>query len=363
MIDSLNRELRMDLIDWLDDNDQWKLTAKQQQQIEVLSNRIKATRGKAIDQASDKMQSDMFELAEAEQLWISKGVKTLGGPTIATNSISALDKMVQRTPFSGTTIKQMYSKLSEDDTARVITTVQRGLSDGLTSTQIQREIFGTKRLNFTDGVLQTTRNAVMNTQNNNTKSGIARTVVNGVQNESKRMLYEANSDLIKEVQYTATLDGRTSEVCASRDGNIYKLGTEPSLPAHINCRSTYVPIIEGIDIESTRPAVTDTRTRKEREKDFRAEARDRGVKIGTVRKEWAEKNVKQVSDKTTFADYLKRDDAFARDWLGPTKYDLWKKGDLPITKFVDPAGTPYTIEQLYIKERDAFKRAGLSAPK
>jgi SPP1 gp7 family putative phage head morphogenesis protein len=361
IIDSLNKDLRIDLIDWLDDNEQWSLTLEQQRQIEVLQNKIKKTRGKAIDQASEKMQGDMFDLAEAEQLWITKGVNTLGGPTLATSTVSALDKMVTRTPFAGATIKQTYSKLSEDDTARIINTVQRGLSDGLTSSQIQREVFGTKRLNFTDGVLQTTRNSVMNTTNK-TNSGITRTVVNGVQNESKMMLFEANSDIVQEVKYTATLDGRTSEICASRDGNIYKLSEAPQLPAHINCRSTYVPVIDGIDIESTRPAVTDTRTRKQREKDFRAEARDRGVKIKTVRKEWADRNVKQVSDKTNFNDLLKRDDKFAREWLGPTKYKLWKDGGVTIDKFVDPLGQSYTIDELYKRDRDAFKMAGLDRP-
>jgi SPP1 gp7 family putative phage head morphogenesis protein len=359
IIDSLNREFRGDLSEWLDNNEQWTLTVQQQRQVDVLANKIRATRGKAIDQALEKHEVDMFDLAEREQSWISNGVERIGGPTLVTSSVSALEKMVTRTPFAGSTIKQMYTKLSEDDSARIINTVQRGLSEGLTSNQIQREVFGTKRLNYIDGVLQTTRNSV----NSSSNSGIVRTTVNGVNNQAKIDLYNANSDIVDKVKYSATLDGRTSLICASRSGNIYDLGKEPPLPAHINCRSYYLPFIEDVDIESTQPSVTDTRTRKEREKDFRAEARDRGVKISTVRKEWAKKNIKQVSTKTNFNDFLKQQDKFAKEYLGPTKYDLWKNGGLTLDKFVDPLGKQYTIDELYKKERNAFRKADVDKPK
>jgi len=365
IIDSLNRDLKVDLVEWLDSNDAYKLTAKQTQQVEVLSNKIKATRGKAIDRATEKLEVDMLDMAEREQLWLGGGLNTITGEAIATSSVSALNKMVTRTAFDGATIKQYYSKLSEDDSARIISTVQRGLTDGLTLPQITNSVFGTKRLNYTDGVLQSTRNAVMNKQTG-TNAGIVRTVTNAVNNESKLMLYHANSDITPNTQYTSVLDGRTSVICASRSGNIYKLGTEPTLPAHPNCRSYYMPVIEGYDdIESTQPAVVDPngRTRKQREKDFRAEARDRGVKIGTVRKEWSDKYVKQVSDKLTFPKLLEQDDQFARGWLGKTRYDLYKKGDLKIDKFVDVKGSKLSIEDLYKKEKDAFKKAGVAKPK
>jgi hypothetical protein len=370
IIDSLNGQLRVDLVEWLDNNDEYRLTVKQQQQVEVLTNKIKATRGKAIEQATGVLESDMFELAEAEHAWMGNGLETLGAPKIATSSANALQKMVTRTPFDGSTIQQYYKRLSDDDSLRIINTIQRGLSDGLTLPQITNSVFGTKRLNYTDGVLQTARNSVMNTTNN-TNSGIVRTVVNGVNNESKMMLYKANSDIMDKVDYAITFDGRTSDTCVANSvkgingTSVYKIGTEPSLPAHRNCRTYYVPVVDGFeDLRSTKPAVTDPnpRTRDEREKDFRAEARDRGVKIGTVRKEWSNKYVKQVPDNLTFPKLLENDDKFARGWLGKTRYDLWKKGDIKIDRFVDVKGETLTIEQLFKKDPDAFKRAGVKKP-
>ncbi len=357
MIDKNNPQLRGELFDWLEKNELYKLTKKQQDDLAVLRNKVYRLRGGAINEAGEKYQTDMLDLAEREQLWIANGVTDLGGASIATSSTAALKKMVERQPFVGKTLNQIYSKLSVDDTDRIMTTVSDGLNTGLTKQQIQNTIFGTKKLGYTDGILQQTRNYINNT---NTNSGVVRTTINGVQNESKRMLYGANSDIVDKVQYMATLDGRTSDICASRDGKIYKMGSEPPLPAHINCRSTYNPIIDGLDIESTRPYVSDTRTRKEREKDFRAEAKSRGVNIKTVRDEWKNKAIGQVSDKMNYQQWFdKQPAAFQKEKLGKTKYELYKKGGMKFDRFVDPLAKPYTIDELYKLDKDAFKKAGL----
>lgn len=360
IIDKNNPELRGEIASWLDKNELFNLTKAQQDQIAVLRNKVFKLRGGAISDASEKYQGDMLELAEREQLWLANGVEDLGGEAMLLSSTSALSKMVERTPFTGATLNQIYDKLSVDDTARVMSTVQNGLMNGLTSEQIQREIFGTAKQNHKDGILQHTRNYINNT---NTNSGVVRTTVNGVQNESKRLLYNANSDIVDKLQYSSMFDGRTSFICASRDGNIYRLGSEPPLPAHINCRSQYIPDIDGLDIESTRPYVSDVRTRKERERDFRSEARDRGVKIKTVRDEWKAKAIGQVSDKTTFKEWLPRQPVkFQKEYLGKAKYDLWKKGDLKLDRFTDPLGKNYTLDELYKIDSGAFKLAGLAKP-
>ena len=361
MIDKNNPHLRGELFDWLEKNELYKLTKKQQDDLAVLRNKVYKLRGGAINEAGEKYQTDMLDLAEREQLWIANGVKDLGGSSLATSSTAALTKMIERQPFVGKTLNQIYTKLGADDTDRIMSTVSDGLNTGLTKQQIQNTIFGTKKLGYTDGILQQTRNYINNT---NTNSGVVRTTVNGVQNESKRMLYGANSDIVDKVKYTGTLDGRTSDICASRDGKIYKLGSEPPLPAHINCRSTYVPIIDGLDIESTRPYVSDTRTRKAREKSFREEAKSRGVDIKTVRKEWQKKSIGQVSDKLTYQQWFDKQPAsFQKEKLGATKYDLYKKGGMKFDRFVDPLNKSYTIDELYKLDKDAFKRAGLAKPK
>jgi len=358
IINKNNSQLRGELESWLEKNELYKLTKKQQDDLAVLRNKVYKLRGGAIMDADAKYQTDMIELATKEQLWFANGVEDLGGRSLALSSAASIAKMVERQPFLGKTLNQIYSKLSVDDTDRIMTTVADGLDSGLTRAQIQRSIFGSAKLDYTDGILQDTRNYI---NNNNTNSGVVRTTINGVQNESKRMLFEENSDTIDKLQYSATLDGRTSSICASRDGNIYKQGYEPSLPAHINCRSTYVPFIDGIDIESTRPYVSDTRTRKEREKDFRRDARENGTTIKQERDAWKKKAIGQVSDKMNYSQWLKtQSKSFQNEALGRTKAELFRNGT-PLSRFVDPTGKSYTTKELYQLDKNAFKKAGINS--
>lgn len=50
---------------------------------------------------------------------------------------------------------------------------------------------------------------------------------------------------IDEYEWVSVLDGRTSEICLSRSGVRYYYGKGPLPPAHPNCRSSIVPVIDG----------------------------------------------------------------------------------------------------------------------
>lgn len=56
---------------------------------------------------------------------------------------------------------------------------------------------------------------------------------------------EANEDLIEEYEWRSTLDGRTTPICQSRDGQRFKVGKGPMPPAHLQCRSTTTSILKG----------------------------------------------------------------------------------------------------------------------
>ncbi|WP_010249202.1 minor capsid protein [Acetivibrio cellulolyticus] len=55
-----------------------------------------------------------------------------------------------------------------------------------------------------------------------------------------------NSAVVKKVMYVATLDNKTSDICASLDGQIFEAnGKYPHPPQHPNCRSCIIPVIDG----------------------------------------------------------------------------------------------------------------------
>lgn len=79
---------------------------------------------------------------------------------------------------------------------------------------------------------------------------LARTEINHICNEGAADAYKDEG--IQYYQFMATLDERTSEICASLDGMIFPLSErQPGVnypPMHPNCRSTVIPVI---DIDSS----------------------------------------------------------------------------------------------------------------
>ena len=126
-------------------------------------------------------------------------------------------------------------------------------------------------------------------------------------------------------------------------GHVYNLETEcgyyyaNGIVVH-NCRTVQVPSLAA-DIMGERPYV-------------------RAFKpIGEVPQGQRTKNmVGQVSANTRYRDWFARQPAnFQREWLGKTRYQLYKKGKYTIDRFVDPVGRQYTIPELRARDAETFR--------
>ena len=95
----------------------------------------------------------------------------------------------------------------------------------------------------------------------NGMSAISRTGLAHASNQAQDLFFEENKIATK-YRYTAIIDGRTTFLCAGRDGRVYKMGERPMIPAHMQCRSEYIPVMDGEQILGTRSAVTSTAQRK-----------------------------------------------------------------------------------------------------
>lgn len=71
---------------------------------------------------------------------------------------------------------------------------------------------------------------------------IAITAVKHMSSVARQEWNKQNPGVIAQERWNAVLDGRTSEVCRSRDGKVYEVGKGPQPPAHPRCRSTRVGI-------------------------------------------------------------------------------------------------------------------------
>ena len=77
---------------------------------------------------------------------------------------------------------------------------------------------------------------------------LARTELNRVYNKAAEQSYN-DSEVVEQYEFVATLDDRTSDICASLDGrkfnkDEYEVGINAP-PMHPNCRSTTVPVVNS----------------------------------------------------------------------------------------------------------------------
>jgi len=167
---------------------------------------------------------------------------------------------------------------------------------------------------------------------------IVRTALNHISNISNQSWMEAAG--VKRVKWVSTLDGRTSKICAIRDGKIYPIGQGERPPAHPNCRSGIRPYLDNEG--GVRPFVSDKRT------------------VGKIPKAERADKIGRVKSSTNFSKWFDSQPAsFKKEWLGEKRYKLYKKG-IKLDRFADPrTGREYNLNELKKMDAQAFKEAGL----
>lgn len=223
-------------------------------------------------------------------------------------------------PFQGRLLSEWTKGLEADAAAKIRDAVRIGFVEGETISQITRRIRGTRALNYADGVIAINRRNA---------EAVVRTAISHTANFARQSFYDENESLIKGYRYTATLDGRTTELCASRDGNIYPVDKpKPAIPAHFNCRSSYTVVLKswrelGIDEDEISPST-------------------RASMDG------------QVPETLTYQEWLRRKPAaFQNEVLGVTKGKLFREG-MTLDRFVNERGKVYTLKELEQRDSEIF---------
>ncbi|MCU4634877.1 MULTISPECIES: minor capsid protein [Acinetobacter] len=233
----------------------------------------------------------------------------------------------------GALVDDLLSKIADTARQKVEYAIRDGISSGKTNQEIVQRIRGTKRLNYEDGILSSSKSDIDRT---------VRTVRSHVANQS--YMNSFNQIGFEYVRLVATLDGRTSKLCASLDGSVWEINDPAKRvpPLHPNCRSILVPVEKDGRLVGERPFVMDERRVKDIPKDERSQL------IG------------QMDANTTFREFFKKtDDFFQKEWLGPKRFKLFKEGKFDFDKFFDPEGRLYTLDQLRKLDEQRFKELGL----
>ncbi len=226
---------------------------------------------------------------------------------------------------------QQLEPFTECFTARAIAVIDRairvGIVQGVPTADIVRQLRGTKAANYRDGLIS----GILKREGD----AMVRTAIQHVNIQGQVAVADANKDLVKRYRWLSTLDNRTSQICRSLDGKIFAMGKGPLPPAHVNCRSFILLLVDDIDPTQ-----------------------------GTKRASKGDEGGQQVDAALTYYDWLKTQPySFQVDALGASRAALFRKGGLTAQQFaglnLDKNFQPLTLEQMRKKNPAAFARAGL----
>jgi SPP1 gp7 family putative phage head morphogenesis protein len=288
--------------------------------------------GSGFKDAHDTLSSDLkdFVLNEAET---TRGLILAASPValeMTLPSTQTLRSIVTSRPFQGHLLASWFVGLSRSSQQSVESSINIGIVQGESVPQIMRRLRGTASQAFGNG---TAAQIKRNTE------AVVRTSINHIQSHAREATFKENEELIKAVQWVSVLDHRTTPICVSRDGKTFPIDDGPRPPAHWNCRSTVVPVLKswkelGIPLNEAPPG---TRSSLNGE----------------------------VPDQMTYPEWLKRMESqpntrhIVDEALGPKRAELWRRGVVPVDKFVDPRGKTLNLDQLRTLESDLLVRAGV----
>ena len=290
-----------------------KYTTPPLREIQSLINDWQSDVGQSI---AEKFDEQIHAFAAQEAQYVTKLMQASGANAGAVAGAAVVKAAKSKPVMGGRLIDEMLSSIDETSRNILLNTTRQGIADGLTNQQIIQRLRGTKAADYIDGLLNAPRQSL---------DRDVRTIRNHIGNTAYAETYKKAG--IEWIQFVATLDGRTSKQCASLDGNRYKTSEpHPTPPMHPNCRSVTVPIFdEDEKLDGRRP--------------------ENGDKRGTV------------SANETYASWFsKQSEAFQQEWLGPSRYKLYKDGKYTIGRFVDPqTGKQYSLAELQEKDEQTFK--------
>ena len=339
------------------------------EQLEKIAKKLFEIREKALLEAREEIERQAHELAENEAKWGKKVTKEISDKDDAKKlkdpSETMLGRVVSYSLASGKTLNQWFQNIAESDFYRLQSFIQNGFSSGLTIQEMISGIIGTAERNYQDGIFNTTRNEAEN---------IARTLCNGVANSAKLAFYQANDDVIIGVEILSTLDGRTCPVCASLDRKRYKMDEQaPSLPLHNMCRCVLLPVTPASDFADEQRPMANADFMAEAKRNYSAKYPDKNFDdlAMSTKKNYYYRAMREFENRTGKPAYTQSDGAVSfreyftenmteqqrKDWLGPERYKIWKRGNLSLDKFIPP----YPQKRLTVKELKRLDQASFAS--
>ena len=276
--------------------------------------------------ASIQMAQEIREVADVEAAWVGRAINATVQVEFATAGLTRnmLSTLVSDVMIQGAPTKEWWGRQAQGLSDRFADEMRRGMALGETNADLIKRVRGTKNQT---GLMDISRVSA---------ERLVRASVQTAANAAREAHYAANTDIIKAVAWSATLDTRTTIYCIVRDGLQYTPDTHEPIghdvpwlegpgKLHWGCRSSSIPILKswkelGIDAPDLPPRTT------------RA-SMDGQVPAGQTFEEWLGKQTQARQDTV----------------LGAGKAELWRSGKIKFRDLLDQSGRPLTTEALRAK--------------
>jgi hypothetical protein len=309
--------------------------------LESLLGSVRAVNARAYADVAAALRGEVETFAAYEASanveLLARGLPPGIGFRVASVAAAQVQAAALARPFQGALLAEWSAKVEADRMAYIRNAIRAGFVEGQTVAQIVRDIRGTRARQYQDGVLQRPRREI---------EAVADTAIKHTAAVARRMVTEANLDLVKAERWVSTLDGVTSEPCRLRDGLQYEPVTHKPIGhkvpwgagpgrLHFRCRSVSVPVLKSW--------------------------RELGIEANDVPPGTRASMTGQVPSDLTYRDWLKQQSASRQEEiLGPTRAALIRRGGLELPDLYTTTGVPLTLAQLAERDRRAFERAGVS---
>ena len=274
------------------------------------------------------------ELAEYEAGFEVRSLDQVVKADFNTPTASALNSAVMTNPLSvagvdnGMLLGDFIKGKTTAQIDAISLAIRTGYYEGQTTNQVLQSIRGTRSQGFKNGIIARVGNSL---------NAAVRTALQHTAVQARETTWEANKDIVKQVRWTSTFDGRTSQVCRSMDGKTFDIGKGPRPPIHINCRSTMVGVLDE---------------------------RFKSLREGATRSVRGPDGVGSISAKDGYYEWLKQQPKdFQDSAIGPVRAKLMNDGGLSAKRFgelnLSNQFQPLTLAEMKKLEPTAFEKAGI----
>lgn len=264
------------------------------------------------DKSHAYLKDEFTKFATVEAEGANRAINKAAKADIATKlpAPARLKAIVTERPIHGELLEPFVKRLGTETADRVAKQIRIGMSEGEGVDKIVARVVGTEGFD----------------RSRNAARALVRTAVNSISNQAQQETWKANSHLIKGWQFVATLDSRTTLICAGLDGQVFPIGEGPVPPRHPQCRSVTVAVTSDLSFDKRYSGAT------------------RASMDG------------QIASATTFEKYLKsKPEDFQNEiFKSKTRADLWRAGKLDLGDFVRNYSEVIPLDELRRLHPEAF---------